>query len=96
MSRRERARLLSGRIVPSFMIFSPGLPNNAPASVLPVFGPPRVGPLGVCSPSSPGDDTNTDSTVAGTLLGTSGENVANLGTILPLPFCLVGLKAFNQ
>ncbi len=33
------------------MIFSPGLPNNAPSTVLPVFGPPRVGLLGVYSPS---------------------------------------------
>ncbi len=31
-----------GRIVPSFVIFSPGLPNNAPPTVLPVFGPPSV------------------------------------------------------
>ncbi len=29
---------------------------------------------------------NTESTVAGTLLGSSGENIANLTIILPKPF----------
>ena len=29
---------------------------------------------------------NTGSTIAGTLLGSPGENVAKLGTILPLPY----------
>ncbi len=43
-------------IVPSFVVFVPGLPynnnnNNVPPMVLPVFGPPRVGPLGVGLPS---------------------------------------------
>ncbi len=52
----------------SFVTFSPGLPNSAPPMVLPVFGPPRVGPLGVWSPWSP------------------GENVAKLGTTLPLSY----------
>ena len=37
----------NGKIVPSFVTFSPELLNNIPATVLPVFGPPRVGPLGV-------------------------------------------------
>ena len=37
--------------MPSFVIFSPGLPISAQPTVLPVFGPPRVGPLGVCPPS---------------------------------------------
>ena len=33
-------------MVSTFAAFSPGLPKNAPPTVLPVFGPPRVGPLG--------------------------------------------------
>ena len=33
--------------MPSFVTFSPGLPPNVPATVLPVFGPPIVEPLGV-------------------------------------------------
>ncbi len=40
------------KIVPSFATFSPGPPNNVPFTLLPVFGPPRVGPLGVWSPST--------------------------------------------
>ncbi len=56
------AKPLNGRIVPSFVIFSPGLPNNAPHMVLPVFGPPRVGPLGVCISLG---SINTGSTIDG-------------------------------
>ncbi len=37
--------------MPSFATFSPALPNNVPSMVLPVYGPPRLGPLGVWSPS---------------------------------------------
>ena len=33
---------------------------------------------------------NTESTIAGTLLGSSGENVAKLGTILPLSYQSLG------
>ncbi len=34
----------------SFATFSHGLPNNAPATVLPVLGPPKIRPLRVWSP----------------------------------------------
>ncbi len=34
----------------TFATFSPGFPNNSPTIALPVFGPVRVGPLGVWSP----------------------------------------------
>ena len=37
--------------MPSFATFSPELPNNVPATVLSVFGPPRVRPLWVWSSS---------------------------------------------
>ncbi len=48
--------------MPTFVTFSHGLPINAIAMVLRVFGP--------------------GNTVAGLLLGSPGENVAKLGTIL--------------
>ncbi len=80
--------------MPTFATFSPRLPNNAPATVLPVFEPARVGPLGVWSPSynlvtdhTPSVPTlggpNTGSTAAVALLGYPGEIVAKVGTILP-------------
>ena len=66
------------------------MPNNAPATVLPVFGPPRVGPLSVEDDRTHSGLTlggpNTSSTVAGSLLGSPGENVDKVGTILPLSY----------
>ena len=55
--------------------------------VLPVFGPIRVWPLGVRSSSRLTlAGPNTGNTVDGALLGSPGENVAKLGTILSLSY----------
>ncbi len=102
--------------MPTFAKFSPGVANNAIATVLPVFGPPRVGSLWVWSPSRllsyksqeihyqltirdflKGDhtpsgptlgglSTDSTSTIAVALLGSPGENVTKVGTILPLTY----------
>ncbi len=48
-------------MVPTFATFSPGLLNNAPDTILPVFGPPRIGALRVWSPSKVG--THREATV---------------------------------
>ncbi len=53
-------------------MFSPELPNKSPSKVLPVFGPPRVEPLGVC--------------MAKVLSCNAGEGAQKVGTILPLPY----------
>ncbi len=47
--------------------------TNAPATIMPVFGQSRAGPLGY-------------GTVGVALLGSLGENVTKVGTILPLPY----------
>ncbi len=48
------------------------------------------------TPSGPTlDGPNTDSTIAGTLLGSSGENVVKLGTILPLSYLGLCTKAWK-
>ncbi len=70
--------------MPTFATFTIGLPNNVPVMVLPVFGPPRVEPLEVWSPTLGGP--NTGSVIAGALLGNPVENVAKVGTVLPLPY----------
>ncbi len=59
---------IAGNIVPSFATFSPGLPNNVQATVLPVSGPPRV-------------DTKS-SGMAKVLPCNAGKSAQKAGTIL--------------
>ena len=93
MLMRQRAWWLNGRIVPSFVIFSPGIPYNASPTVLPVFRnwiswllqEINLEANHTLSTLIASVDT-TSGSMAKVLSCNAGECAQKVGTILPLSY----------